>query len=293
MPTLGLAQDHPRRNVRLDTLVRLRWLAVIGQTTAVLVVYYGLDFELPIYACLAVIALVGLAQRGAAAALPHDAAAGARPRRLAIGLRRRGTGGAPVPDRRIAEPVRIPVPRPGAAVGDRAAAAFHAAARRFRGRLRHRAGVRALSAAVGQRRSAATAADLHDGRLALDPARHGLHRRLFLADYRGIAPARRCARRHRAGAGARAASLAARRPGGRRRARTRHAAVDHHGDRQGTGQRHRAERAARRRRAAVARAGHALPRHPRQAHRIIVQRRRAVRAHAAHRADRGSGGAAP
>lgn len=57
MPTLGLTPYHPRRNVRLDTLVRLRWLAVIGQTTAVLVVYYGLDFDLPVYACLAVIAL--------------------------------------------------------------------------------------------------------------------------------------------------------------------------------------------------------------------------------------------
>src|SRR5919109_748663 len=45
------------RSVRLDTLVRLRWLAVIGQTTAVLVVYFGLDFELKIWACLAVIAL--------------------------------------------------------------------------------------------------------------------------------------------------------------------------------------------------------------------------------------------
>ena len=45
------------RSVRLDTLVRLRWLAVIGQTTAVLVVYFGLDYELPIMACLAVIAL--------------------------------------------------------------------------------------------------------------------------------------------------------------------------------------------------------------------------------------------
>jgi two-component system, sensor histidine kinase RegB len=45
------------RSVRLDTLVRLRWLAVIGQSTAVLVVYFGLDFELPIWACLAVIAL--------------------------------------------------------------------------------------------------------------------------------------------------------------------------------------------------------------------------------------------
>src|SRR5207245_3342827 len=45
------------RSVRLDTLVRLRWFAVIGQTTAVLVVFFGLDFELPIWACLAVIAL--------------------------------------------------------------------------------------------------------------------------------------------------------------------------------------------------------------------------------------------
>ncbi len=59
MPSLGLTQHHPRRSVRLDTLVRLRWLAIIGQTTAVLVVHYGLDFELPIWACLAVIALSG------------------------------------------------------------------------------------------------------------------------------------------------------------------------------------------------------------------------------------------
>ena len=57
MPSLGLTLNHPRRNVRLDTLVRLRWLAIIGQTTAVLVVYFGLDFQLPLWACLAVIAL--------------------------------------------------------------------------------------------------------------------------------------------------------------------------------------------------------------------------------------------
>jgi two-component system sensor histidine kinase RegB len=47
----------PRRNVRLDTLVRLRWLSIIGQIVAVLVVYLGLEFDLPIYACLAVIVL--------------------------------------------------------------------------------------------------------------------------------------------------------------------------------------------------------------------------------------------
>ena len=46
-----------RRNVRLDTLLRLRWLAIIGQTIAVLVVYYVVEFPLPIWACLAVIAL--------------------------------------------------------------------------------------------------------------------------------------------------------------------------------------------------------------------------------------------
>jgi len=46
-----------RRNVRLDTLLRLRWLAIIGQTIAVLVVYYVVEFQLPLWACLAVIAL--------------------------------------------------------------------------------------------------------------------------------------------------------------------------------------------------------------------------------------------
>src|SRR5260221_5887327 len=45
------------RHVRLDRLVRLRWLAVLGQTAAVLVVYDGFDFEVPFWACLAVIAV--------------------------------------------------------------------------------------------------------------------------------------------------------------------------------------------------------------------------------------------
>jgi two-component system sensor histidine kinase RegB len=48
---------QPQRNVRLDTLVRLRWLAVIGQTAAVLVVHYGLDFTVPLAACAVVIAV--------------------------------------------------------------------------------------------------------------------------------------------------------------------------------------------------------------------------------------------
>src|SRR5438477_12652350 len=58
MTDQGAPETRPTgRSVRLDTLVRLRWVAVIGQTTAVLVVHFGLDFELPIWACLAVIAL--------------------------------------------------------------------------------------------------------------------------------------------------------------------------------------------------------------------------------------------
>jgi two-component system, sensor histidine kinase RegB len=59
--------DRPR-NVRLDTLVRLRWLAVLGQFGAVLVVHFGLEFEVPIWACLAVIALSALLNVGLRAA---------------------------------------------------------------------------------------------------------------------------------------------------------------------------------------------------------------------------------
>ena len=43
--------------LRLRTLVRLRWLAVIGQTVAVVGVYFLLGFPLPIGLCLAAIAL--------------------------------------------------------------------------------------------------------------------------------------------------------------------------------------------------------------------------------------------
>jgi two-component system sensor histidine kinase RegB len=57
MPTDFHQALQSGRHVRLDTLVRLRWIAVIGQTVAVLVVHFALDFRLPLYACLAVIAL--------------------------------------------------------------------------------------------------------------------------------------------------------------------------------------------------------------------------------------------
>jgi two-component system sensor histidine kinase RegB len=58
---LGLPLTSRRpRNVRLDTLVRLRWLAVFGQVAAVLIVHFGLEFDVPVWPCLAVIALAAL-----------------------------------------------------------------------------------------------------------------------------------------------------------------------------------------------------------------------------------------
>lgn len=42
--------------VRLRTLILLRWLAVVGQTVCVVVVHYGLGFDLPLGPCLGVIA---------------------------------------------------------------------------------------------------------------------------------------------------------------------------------------------------------------------------------------------
>jgi two-component system sensor histidine kinase RegB len=52
---LGTAQSALGRT-RLRTFITLRWLAVAGQTAAVLLVYFGLGFQLPLALCLAIIA---------------------------------------------------------------------------------------------------------------------------------------------------------------------------------------------------------------------------------------------
>jgi two-component system sensor histidine kinase RegB len=57
MPKWDISRQGPPQYLRLDTLVRLRWLAVIGQAGAVLLVQYGLDFDLPLAQCLTLIAL--------------------------------------------------------------------------------------------------------------------------------------------------------------------------------------------------------------------------------------------
>src|ERR1700704_7016780 len=55
---------HPRRYVRLDTILRLRWLAALGQLAAIFIVAQGLEFDFPIIPCVAIIgasALLNLA----------------------------------------------------------------------------------------------------------------------------------------------------------------------------------------------------------------------------------------
>jgi len=52
---LGSAQSALGRT-RMRTFIALRWMAVAGQTGAVLFVYFGLGFSLPLSACLAAIA---------------------------------------------------------------------------------------------------------------------------------------------------------------------------------------------------------------------------------------------
>lgn len=58
---MTLSLDHPIGErffgLRLDTLIRLRWLAISGQTLAIVVVQWLLGFTLPLGACLAVVAL--------------------------------------------------------------------------------------------------------------------------------------------------------------------------------------------------------------------------------------------
>lgn len=57
-----MAQDvfapdpHLSGRLRLNTLIRLRWLAVFGQSAAVVIVGYGFDFPLPVGLCFALIA---------------------------------------------------------------------------------------------------------------------------------------------------------------------------------------------------------------------------------------------
>ncbi len=51
---------HPRRYIRLDTILRLRWLAVLGQLAAIFVVAQGLEFDVAVVPCVTIIGLSAL-----------------------------------------------------------------------------------------------------------------------------------------------------------------------------------------------------------------------------------------
>src|SRR3954466_15659471 len=51
---------HPRRYVRLDTILRLRWLAVLGQLVAIFLAAQGQQFDVPVIPCVAIVALSAL-----------------------------------------------------------------------------------------------------------------------------------------------------------------------------------------------------------------------------------------
>jgi len=55
---------HPQRHVRLDTILRLRWLAVLGQLAAIFIVVQGLEFDLPIAPCLVLVSLSAVVNLG-------------------------------------------------------------------------------------------------------------------------------------------------------------------------------------------------------------------------------------
>ena len=271
----------------------LRWLAVIGQTIAVLVVHYGLEFELPLAACLSVIALS--AWLNVALRMHFRNGSGSRRGRprwlLAFDIAQLTvllflTGG-------LREPVRVPDSRAGADLRDRAAAALHAAARRVRGRLRDRCSCSVhwplpwtsdeplvLPPLYIARRSGSRSCVAigfigayawqiaEEGRQladALTATELVLAREQHLSQLDGLA----AAAAHELGTPLSTIAVVAKEL--RARARTGLAAC--------------------RRREAAARAGAALPRHPRQAHRA-AGRRHAVRAREALRADRGGGRAA-
>ena len=210
----------PAGSLRLDTLVRLRWLAVAGQTAAVLVVAFGLGF--PICRSALCFALIGLSARPQSrpprSAIPATLrlADGRRRLLLAYDVLQLGgllflTGGL---DNPFAILLLVPVIVSATTLAPRA----DDPPRRPRHRRRERPRRRPLAAAlVSGETQLPLPLDLRRRRLGGAGLGLHLHRRLCLPRRRGGAAARQGAQRHRDGARPRAASLGARRPRRRRR----------------------------------------------------------------------------
>ena len=51
-----MSDPQASHRLRLNTLIRLRWLAIVGQSAAVLIIAYGFNFPLPVSLCFVLIA---------------------------------------------------------------------------------------------------------------------------------------------------------------------------------------------------------------------------------------------
>ena len=118
--TPDLQQSH---RLRLNTLIRLRWLAIVGQSVTVLTVAYWLEFPLPVSLCFALIACSAWLNLYLTFRYPSahrlSAARGADHPDLRFAAARRSA----LHHRRPDQPVLAPADRAGRRVGDVAVAA--------------------------------------------------------------------------------------------------------------------------------------------------------------------------
>ena len=214
---------HDARRLRLDTLVRLRWLAVAGQAAAVALVQFGFGFPLPFGLCFLVIALSAWVNLALRIRFPasHRLSDNAATLLLAFDILQLAallylTGGLQNPFAMLVlAPVLISAtaltPERTLGLGLLAVGSATLLV------LVHR------QSAVVSRPEARPALRLRDRDLDGDPPRHGLHRHLCLAGGGGGAPARPGPRRDGARPRPGAAPDPARRPRGGGGARARHA----------------------------------------------------------------------
>ncbi len=213
--TPDLGQSH---RLRLNTLIRLRWLAIVGQSVAVSSSPTGSNFPLPVSLCFAADRLLGMAEPVADLPLSGDA-----PAEPACGVRHPdvrcpAAGRAALHDRRADQPVRAADDRAGGDLGDLAAAQADRAARRSV----HRHGDACSSSSICRcpgipARSSPCRSSMSPacGWRCSPPSPSPPSMPFASPRRRACSPMRSP---HRTGAAARAASVGARRAGRRRRA---------------------------------------------------------------------------
>ena len=84
-PTASAARPREGR-LGLRTLILIRWIAVAGQTLTILVVHYGFEFTLPVFACLLVVGLTALSNILLAVRMSPRARLGDRDATLVLGF---------------------------------------------------------------------------------------------------------------------------------------------------------------------------------------------------------------